>query len=218
MNRLFQERDFMDNKERDLRLFPPSKGYIVWDLELCTGCHVCEAICSFVKEGRIRPEASRIQVSMDPFAGTVENCTPHPCLQCAEPQCMLSCPVNGAMSIDEKTGARLIHASQCPPTCRECLDACGARFSPPRILFHPEKKICMKCDLCDGAPECVKWCPNGALRLMPHSEFVERGRAYRFNFTEGCEKDFGPSFEQYEGPKWRYTGAWLGERGEDSLD
>ena len=53
-------------------LITPSRGYIVFDPELCTGCHVCEAVCSFVKEGSVWPEMSRIQVHMDPFKGTVE--------------------------------------------------------------------------------------------------------------------------------------------------
>jgi len=189
----------------------PSRGYLVFDPELCTGCHVCEAICSFVKEGCIRPALSRIQVETNPFKGTVENCMPKPCLQCEIPQCMLACPVEGAMYADEKTGARTIDATKCPEGCTECRDACGSYYTPARILFHPEKRIHMKCDLCNGAPECVKWCPNGALKYFSRSEFAEHGSQYRLSFIEAFEKDFGPTFEPFEGPKWRYKGPWLKE-------
>jgi Fe-S-cluster-containing hydrogenase component 2 len=124
---------------------------------------------------------------------------------------MLGCPVEGAMSVDPQTGARLINESKCPEDCKKCRDACGLYFDPPRILFHPDKKACVKCDLCQGKPECVKWCPNGALRYINRSEFVEHGQQYRFSFVEAFEKDFGPAFEPFEGPKWRYKGPWLGK-------
>jgi Fe-S-cluster-containing dehydrogenase component len=189
----------------------PSKGYLVFDPELCTGCHTCEAICSFVKENSIRPEVARIQVHMDPFRGTIENYMPKPCLQCEIPQCMLACPVEGAMYVDEKTGARVIDATKCPEGCSKCREACGSYYDPPRILFHPDKKIQMKCDLCEGVPECVRWCPNGALKYINRSEFVEKGSRYQLSFIEAFEKDFGPTFEPFEGPKWRYRGSWLRE-------
>jgi len=189
--------------------FPPSKGYLVFDPELCTGCHVCEAICSFTKEGHIWPEVSRIQVHTDPFNGTVENYVPKPCLQCDTPQCMLACPAEKAMCIDEKTGARLINTAYCKEGCKKCMEACRSYFDPPRILFHPHKNGYVKCDLCEGAPECVKWCPNGALKYIGRSEFIEKGARYQLSFTEAFEKDFGPTLEPFEGLKWKYKGPWL---------
>ncbi len=188
----------------------PAKGYIVFDPELCTGCRSCEAVCSFVKEGAVRPELARIQVQRNPFLGTVENFLPKPCLQCETPQCMLACPVPGAMFVDEQTGARMIEATLCEKGCSKCREACGANFDPPRILFHPEKERHMKCDLCAGAPECVKWCPNGAIRYVGRTELVEKG-GYRQDFIEAFAKDFGPDFEPCEGPKWQYRGPWLKE-------
>ena len=32
------------------------------------------------------------------------------------------------------------------------------------IVFVPEKKVVIKCDLCDGDPVCVKFCPTGAIK------------------------------------------------------
>ncbi len=189
----------------------PAKGYLVYDPELCTGCHVCEASCSFVKEGSIRPSLSRIQVHRNPFLGTVDNFQPKPCLQCEIPQCMLACPVEGAMQVDEKTGARVIHGHLCPTGCTTCRDACGSYFDPPRIILHPDKKTPLKCDLCSGTPACVKWCPNGALRYINRTKLVEGGGSYRRSFTEAFTKDFGPTYELFQGAKWQYRGPWLEE-------
>ncbi|MFH1123829.1 MAG: 4Fe-4S dicluster domain-containing protein [Pseudomonadota bacterium] len=189
----------------------PAKGYIVYDPELCTGCRVCEAACSFAKEGCIRPSLSRIQVQRNPFLGTVENFLPKPCLQCEHPQCMLACPVEGAMAVDEKTGARVINETLCPTDCSQCREACGSYYDPPRILFHPDKKVQVKCDLCAGTPECVKWCPNGAIRFINRTELVERGGSYGRSFTEAFVKDFGPTYEPFQGTKWKYRGPWFKE-------
>lgn len=200
------QKEKVSKEEKSL---PPSNGYIVFDPELCTGCHVCEAICSFTKEGNIRPRASRIQVHIDPFGGTVENFMPKPCLQCEIPHCIFVCPVD-AMYVDAKTGARVIDEDKCIG-CGKCAQACGSYFDPSRIIFHPDKKVYVKCDLCMGAPECVKWCPNGALKYVKYSEFVEKGKRYQLNFVEAFEKAFGPSFEPFEGIKWRYRRPWLKE-------
>jgi Fe-S-cluster-containing hydrogenase component 2 len=194
-------------KKKD-RIFLSSKKYIVFDPELCTGCQVCEGICSFVKEGIIRPAISRIQVQIDPFLGTIQNYMPMLCLQCDTPHCMLVCPVEGAMYVDEKTGARVIDETKCI-NCSKCMKACGSYFDPPRILSHPDKNIHVKCDLCGGVPECVKWCPNGALKYINRSEFMENGGKYMLGFVEAFEKDFGPTFEPFQGPKWRSRDARL---------
>lgn len=115
------------------------------------------------------------------------------------------------MYVDEKTGARVIDESKCTEDCSLCMKACGSYFDLPRIVFHPDKKIPVKCDLCGGDPECVKWCPNGALKYSNRSQFVENGQRYRLSFIEAFEKDFGPTYEPFEGPKWKYKGPWLKE-------
>jgi len=50
-----------------------------------------------------------------------------------------------------------------------------------------------------------------ALKYINRSEFVEKGSRYQLSFIEAFEKDFGPTFEPFEGPKWRYRGSWLRE-------
>jgi Fe-S-cluster-containing hydrogenase component 2 len=34
----------------------------------------------------------------------------------------------------------------------------------------------MICNLCDGNPQCVEWCPENALSLMTQKEFDQKAR------------------------------------------
>ena len=56
--------------------------------------------------------------------------------------------------------------------CRSCVFACpfGAMF------FHDEDHVPIKCDLCDGSPECAEICPSEALRYEPLTESMMRKR------------------------------------------
>ena len=39
------------------------------------------------------------------------------------------------------------------------------------VVLNPEKETVMMCDLCDGEPQCVEWCPEEALALVTQKEF-----------------------------------------------
>ena len=186
---------------------PESKGYVVFDPELCTGCRTCELACSAFKNGgKFQPSLSRIQVVDDPFAGTIHAFEPKVCLQCQDPKCVTACPVEAAMYIDEKTGARCIKEDKCIG-CKKCIKACGSYFEPPRIVFDPVRKLALKCDLCGGHPQCVKWCSNGALKYVGLSEIREGGE-FSQEFTEPYTKDFGPDFTPHEGQKVTFKTAY----------
>lgn len=135
----------------------PARGHIVVNSAICAGCLTCNIACSLYKEGFISLMLSRIQVPKDELGGYV--CEPAPCLQCDGPECLYACPT-GALRVDDVTGARVIEPNACNG-CQLCIQACPA--TPKRIRYHPEKKICVKCDLCDGEPQCVKFCPLGAI-------------------------------------------------------
>jgi Fe-S-cluster-containing hydrogenase component 2 len=138
----------------------PSKSHILVDSSLCGGCRTCEAVCSLNKEGIVNPELSRIYVSKDILGGYV--CEPIPCRQCSGAECLLACPT-GALHFDPVTGARVINEEICNG-CRLCLEACPV--TPSRIGYHADKGACFKCDLCGGDPQCVKFCPMGAITFV----------------------------------------------------
>lgn len=126
------------------------------DPEKCGGCRTCELICSWSHaRGLVRPSVSRIRVLKREELGVT---IPFFCQQCSKPVCQDACPVD-AISRSMETGALVIDAAVCIG-CKACFTACpyGA------IGFDPESKTPVKCDLCGGEPQCVKWCPREAIK------------------------------------------------------
>jgi len=134
---------------------------IVWDMAKCTGCRVCEAVCSLVKEGEFNPVKARGKV-----VRTVEHSILHKvrvtCLQCEEPNCMAVCP-SGAITANDR-GVKIVNEQKCIG-CRMCEMACPVGA----IAVNSEKGVALKCDLCDGLeePQCVKYCYTEALQYLP---------------------------------------------------
>lgn len=133
-----------------------SRKILSLDLDKCGGCRTCELICSWSHDkGTIRPAVSRVHVFKEEALGVN---IPMFCQQCEKAACMGACPVN-AIYREMSTGAVLINADICV-SCKACMIVCpyGA------IGFDSDKKLMFKCDLCQGDPQCVKWCPREALR------------------------------------------------------
>ncbi len=122
--------------------------WILRDFEKCTGCRLCEIVCSLEHEGRIWPDASRIKI-FEYSPGTI---VPHLCTQCPGYPCVDACPTD-ALSVDSDTGAVLVDEGKCV-LCRLCIDACPAKV--PRIVKG--RNSVLICDLCGGEPACVKIC------------------------------------------------------------
>lgn len=120
----------------------------------CTECGLCELACSFAKEGEFNPRKSRIYII--PKSILV-------CRHCKKPPCIEACEV-GAIIRDELTDAVLIDLEKCID-CRACISACP--FGG--ILLSPDGRV-IKCDLCSGDPECVKYCYSGAIRWVEASK------------------------------------------------
>jgi carbon-monoxide dehydrogenase iron sulfur subunit len=117
----------------------------------------CMISCTFKHYGETGFEKSFIRIMDDPrspkkrFVGIY-------CAHCQEPLCLHACPAN-AIWKDEGTGIVKINTSMCIG-CRACIAACPT--SNPR--FDAEKRTVVKCDFCDGDPQCVKFCAAEALR------------------------------------------------------
>ena len=130
--------------------------HIAVNSALCSGCHCCELACSLFHHGECNPELAGVYVIKDTFTGDYEVKT---CLQCNEPRCQTACPVQ-ALHIDERTGAPVIDEDNCIG-CGVCAEECQFHM----VRFIPDKDVYFKCDLCGGNPQCVIYCPYGALTI-----------------------------------------------------
>jgi benzoyl-CoA reductase subunit BamC len=121
------------------------------DTKKCTGCRVCEAMCSAYhaepRYGIVNAQRSRIRVFWDE-----ENA--------------LFVPVMAGQYTDAECNGRsivLINAKEYGE-CSFCRASC-----PSRDLFkEPVTGIPLKCDICgepmpEGGPSYVRWCSAGAL-------------------------------------------------------
>lgn len=130
------------------------KKILMVDATKCTGCRICELVCSLSHEGECNPLKSRVRVFKVEEEGIDMPCV---CLHCEDPVCRDVCPVD-AIKTDPDTGAVLINEELCVG-CRACTLVCpyGA------IAMDISRGIMLKCDLCDGEPKCVKFCLTNAI-------------------------------------------------------
>jgi len=137
------------------------------DCEKCTFCGLCIMMCSFRHESEFNPLKARITVSRVIPEGLM---VPNVCWQCESPApCEESCPVE-AIKRDDTTGALVIDHEECT-LCEACVEACPY----DNIRKNPDCEEIMKCDLCGGDPECVKYCAYDVLTYVDGtSENVEK--------------------------------------------
>lgn len=137
-------------------------------VEKCTGCGICELACSMVNTGEFNPSRSRVHIAafLREFFYF-----PMVCSQCEKALCAQVCPV-GAITRDSATGALSVSETKCIG-CKTCTLACP--FGS--IEFSSIEHRAVKCELCNGDPECVKWCATKALEYrQPESATTEKRR------------------------------------------
>ena len=121
----------------------------------CTGCHLCESVCSLSHEERMNLTLSRIQI--DPSGDS--SFFPRVCHQCEKCPPSQVCP-NEAFLRDEGTGVVTIVKELCDQ-CGLCISEC-----PFSAVFEGDKNV-LVCDLCHGNPRCVEVCQKQALLFTP---------------------------------------------------
>ena len=144
---------------------------IAIDIGRCTGCGTCELMCSFRHHGEFNPRKARIRKTV--FLHE-ELAIPVVCTQCEDPWCLRICP-SGAISrtIIEDVHAAVVKVDEekCVG-CRMCMLACPFGNIEVGSSGHAEK-----CDLCDGDPQCVKFCARGALHFVDSERSIVDRRA-----------------------------------------
>ncbi len=111
--------------------------------EKCSGCRLCEAICSLFHVGAVNTEKSAVRIEKDDLDTSMN--VPFVCRQCKTMECLEGEKVVAKTERKKFTwGAR--RSSKCP---FHALNLFRGRS------YH--------CDLCGGDPQCVKVCTTGAL-------------------------------------------------------
>jgi len=123
----------------------------------CSGCHLCEMVCSLSHIGAINIEKSAIRIRKDDL-GTSLN-TPTICLQCKDMKCIEGEHVQEGLE-KKKFFWDKERADRCP------FDAI--------MVFDDEA---YHCDLCGGNPQCTKVCTPKALRYNRRGAHGTEGAA-----------------------------------------
>lgn len=133
--------------------------------EKCTGCRACEIFCPATHEEALNPALSRIRVLKDEWADLY---LPIVCPPCQDRACIAACPEEGALVINERTGAVEVVEENCTG-CSRCVRACeiGAiHFLRQKGRGKLGKATVIKCNQCGGEPMCVQVCEAGALEYL----------------------------------------------------
>ncbi len=130
---------------------------------ICSGCETCQLMCSLEKSGAFNPKKSRIKV----VSLSVGISMPITCQQCEDPACQKACPEK-AIVPHKKLNLVMVDEKKCTG-CMACVGACPFGI----MAYDPEKKKAIKCDLCEGNPACVQYCPSKVLVLADPQRSAE---------------------------------------------
>ncbi len=141
------------------------KKLLVINAERCTGCRLCERVCSVKHTGASNPARSRIHIIKWEGEGFY---LPMVCQQCEDPVCVAVCPKGASQKSTNKPGVTIDY-DLCIG-CHMCVAACP--FGGTAVDPIAERVI--KCDLCDGDPLCARFCETGAIEYLEVDRAVLR--------------------------------------------
>ena len=166
-----------------------------FDQTRCTGCYTCAVACKDWHDIDAGPvnwmQVHIIEDGQFPDVFVAYLCLP--CYHCANPPCVLACPVD-AISKRESDGIVTVDREECLGN-RECNTLClnACPWNIPQ--FGPEEDARMqKCDLClerleqGRQPICVEACRMYALDTAPldelQAEYGDTVTAEGFDYSE----------------------------------
>jgi ferredoxin len=131
------------------------------DRSRCTGCRLCQQICTIEHYREINPRKAAIRIGAEfPEPGVF---TPRLCVQCGA--CARACPETAI----ERTGsanAFVIDPAKCT-NCGVCVETC-----PIGVMYtHAAAPTPIKCDLC---LKCTEVCNTGALTVVDSPRATSR--------------------------------------------
>lgn len=127
--------------------------------EICTGCRLCEMVCTLWHDDVFNAEKSRIRVTKK----GVKLDIPVVCTQgnACDQECATVCPVECIRVVDG-TAIEVVE-DECTG-CEACVEEC------PFNCIWMKEEVAIKCDLCHGDPVCIKFCPQQAIMYLEGSE------------------------------------------------
>jgi anaerobic carbon-monoxide dehydrogenase iron sulfur subunit len=130
---------------------------LIFSPDRCTGCALCELICSLSHTETCNPARSRIRILRMEQKGAIIQTF---CQQCENAACIAACPVS-AINNNESLGTIEIDHELCI-MCEDCIAAC-----PFNGIYRDgiDEKI-IACDLCGGDPKCVTYCETKAIDFL----------------------------------------------------
>jgi anaerobic carbon-monoxide dehydrogenase iron sulfur subunit len=124
----------------------------------CVGCELCGITCSVTHSGNVREAGMRIRIKRQFPERADRPFQPAVCQQCEKPKCVEACP-KGALIPNSQKEVIQLNEETCDG-CGACIEACPF----DAIWIDPLRQVAVKCDLCQGNPQCVHYCQFGAIQ------------------------------------------------------